>query len=94
MGSLACTHLIITARMFLQEMTTCQGLLCKSEENKSLDEPTRLGDNWHVLSHETPDDVAAEASAWLHSSNNTSQVSHEIGHVRCLQRLCKKELST
>ena len=94
MGSLACTHLNITARMFLQEMTTCQGLLCKSEENKSLDELTRLGHNWHVLSHETPDDVAAEASAWLNSSNNTSQVSHEIEHVRCLQRICKKELST
>ena len=88
-GPLPCTHLNITARMFLQEITTCQGLWCKSEENKSLDELTRLGHNWHVLSHETPDDVAAEASAWL----GTSQVSHVIEHVRCLQRTCKKELS-
>ena len=58
-----------------------------------IQELIRIGHKWHVLSHETPDDVAAEASAWLNSANNSSQVTHEVEHIRCLQRVCLKELT-
>ena len=59
-----------------------------------LQELVRIGHKWHVLDHNTPDELAAEASAWMNSANNSSQVTHEIEHIRCLQRVCKKELET
>ena len=53
-----------------------------------------IGHKWHVLSGDTPDDVASEASSWLNSANNSSQVTHEIEHIRCLQQVCLKEVAT
>ena len=93
-GTLGCTHVNFTARMFNQNLTTSQGLLCKVDDSGTspLEELVRLGHKWIVLSHETPDDLAAEVSMWLNRGNNTSQVSHEIEHIRVLQRVCKKEL--
>ena len=72
-GSLACTHLNLTARLFKHGMTTVEGVQCVVAGDKKLEDFVRLGHKWHVLSGETPDDVAVEASAWLNSSNNTSQ---------------------
>ena len=52
-----------------------------------------IGHTWHVLNSDTPDDVAAEVSAWFNSGNNSSPVTHEIEHIRCLQRVCVKEVA-
>ena len=53
-----------------------------------------IGHKWHVLSPDCPDDLAAEASAWFNSANNSSQVTHEIEHIRCLQRITIKEMAS
>ena len=72
-GSVACTHLNITARMWKQEMTTSGGIVCKPESG-ALQELVRLGHRWTVLSSSCPDDLLSEASVWMNSGNNSSQV--------------------
>ena len=93
-GSLACTHVNMTGRMFKHGMTSRDGTRCTTEKNNPLQELVRLGHKWHVLRSDTPDDVATEISTWFNSTNNSAQVSHEIEHIRGLQRVCKKELET
>ncbi|MEC8930567.1 MAG: hypothetical protein VYB08_04070, partial [Candidatus Latescibacterota bacterium] len=96
-GSLACTHVNLTARMFKHEMTTKDGMRCTTgpaEENKACADLVRIGHKWHVLRGDTPDDDATLASTWFNSTNNSAQVTHEIEHIRGLQRVCKKEAQT
>lgn len=93
-GSLACTHLNMTARMYTHQMTTVDGIRCVVEHDKALAELLRIGHKWWVLSADTPDDVANEISAWFNSQNNSSQVTHEVEHVRALQKVCCKEMQT
>lgn len=76
-----------------QGKTTIEGMRCVvDDDNKGLTDLVKSGHQWHVLSSETPDEVASEISAWLNSSNNSAQVSHEVEHLRCLQRVCLREM--
>ena len=94
-GSLACTHVATTSRMFKQGMTTQDGLCCiVPPDDTHLQDLIRVGHLWWVLRSDCPDDVASEISIWYNSSNNSSQVSHEMEHIKHIQRVCRKEMQT
>ena len=73
-GSLACTHVNVTGRMFKHGMTTQDGLRLTTEGDTPLQEFVRIGHKWWVLDGNTPDDVATEISSWHNSGNNSAQV--------------------
>jgi hypothetical protein len=79
--------------MFKAGMTTTSGMRCTVDDDPAdkLQQLLKVGHKYWLLHEDCPDDVATEVSVWWNSSNNTSQVSHEMEHIRGLQRVCRKE---
>ena len=78
--------------MFKSGMTTTGGMRCICDDpGEKLQQLIKIGHKFWLLHDDTPDDAATEISVWWNTSNNTSQVSHEMEHIRGLQRVCAKE---
>ena len=95
-GSLAATHLNFTLRCFQQELTsTITGSrFAVDPQDVALASAVRRGHLWWILSDEVTEAEAILISEYRNSDNNTSQIKHEIEHIRGIQRVCLKELET
>eukprot|EP00959_Pyramimonas_sp_CCMP1952_P463630 9485273-Pyramimonas_sp.AAC.1 len=87
-GALAGTHLVFSLRLLKRGVE-----FEPSPDDKALADAITKGHVWWLVNEAMPDTEAVMISEWRNSDNNTSQVKHEIEHIRGLQRICLREMS-